>query len=252
MLSTNDLNVTNVSKTFGGLVAVRSLSFEVSSNAITSIVGANGAGKTTLFNMISGFERPTEGSIHFKGRRIDGMRPDVIARLGLGRLFQEVRIFKKLTALENTLVALPEFSGSSLRQVVRWQNPRHRRHAIAKAEYLLDQVGLSDRGSARAEDLSYGQQKLLALGRLLAADSDFLLLDEPTSGLSSTMIKKILEIIRSLIDQGRTALIIEHDMKVVKEISDWIHFLSDGKLLCSGPPDLVLNDEAVRQTYLLL
>jgi branched-chain amino acid transport system permease protein len=253
MHSSNALQVVNVTKAFDGLIAVRGLSLDVPSQVVTSIVGANGAGKTTLFNMISGFEKPTKGSIYFNGLRIDGTRPDAIARLGVGRLFQDVRVFNKLTVLENMLVALSDFSETPFRLLFRWRKARrYERAAVTAAERWLEQLGLLDRLSARAEALSYGQQKLLALARLLAADFNVLLLDEPTSGVSSAMVDRILDLIRNVVSQGKTVLIIEHDMKVVKEISNWIHFLSDGQVMSSGSPEVVLNDPTVRRTYLLL
>jgi ABC-type branched-subunit amino acid transport system ATPase component len=253
MRSNSVLQVVNVSKAFDGLAAVRGLSLDVPSQGVTSLIGANGAGKTTLFNLISGFEKPDGGAIYFNGLRIDGTRPDAVARLGIGRLFQDVRVFNKLTVLENVLVALSGFPEMPFRPTFRWgEARRHERAAVEAAERCLEQLGLSDRLSARAEALSYGQQKLLALGRLIAADFEFLLLDEPTSGVSSAMVERILGLIRNMAAQGRTVLIIEHGMKVVKEISDWVHFLSGGQVMCSGPPALVLNDPVVRRTYLLV
>lgn len=246
------LELREVSKSFGGLRAVDRVSAVFESGRITALVGPNGAGKTTLFHLIGGVLQPDEGIILYNGTRLNGLPPWKVARLGIGRLFQDVRVFGKLSVLENVLTAFPDQLGENpfwsilLRAKVMHQEEG----VIEQAKHLLAFVGLQEYADEPAENLSYGQQKLLAIARLLAAGSTALLLDEPTAGVNPGMVKSILELLRQLTGEGRTTVIIEHDMSVVMEVADWVYFMDDGQIVARGTPEEVLGDAAVRAAYL--
>lgn len=246
------LTVAGVSKRFGGLTAVDDLSFDVQPGRITSLIGGNGAGKTTAFNLITGYLAPDRGSIHFRGQRIDGLAPHRIARAGISRGFQELRLFNRLTALDNVRVAVPGQRGESLLRALLGGSAMQRETQAVDdaAAAVLAGLTLSHQSDTLAERLSYGQQKLLALGRLAASGGDFLMLDEPTSGLSPAMVDDFCERMRALVEQGRTLLLIEHNVEIVMKLSDWIIVLHQGRRIAEGTPDTVRCDEAVMHTYL--
>jgi ABC-type branched-subunit amino acid transport system ATPase component len=239
-------------KSFGGVRAVADLSVSFEAGRVTALIGPNGAGKTTLFHLIAGLIHPDGGEINYQGKRIDHIPAYSIARLGIGRLFQDVRIFNKLTTLENVLVAYRGQVGESpLGSVLhRRKVATQERNNLRQAIHYLSFVGLSDLSEARAEDLSYGQQKLLAVARLLAADAEVFLLDEPTSGVNPGMVKEIITLIRQLAAQGKTVVLIEHDMSVVIEVADWVYFMDEGQIVAFGLPDEVLADRNIRAIYL--
>lgn len=252
MLPAVTLECVNLVKSFGGLRAVDGVSLSFEAGKVTGLVGPNGAGKTTLFHLICGALKPDSGEVLYRGRPIQGLPPWVIAQMGIGRLFQDVRVFPKLTVLENVLVAQAHQRGERVaaalfaRPAVR----REERAATAAALDLLDFVGLADYAGQPAEALSYGQQKLLAIARLLGAGADVLLLDEPTAGVSPTLIHRLLEVIRGLAGQGCTVVLIEHNMNVVLDVADWVYFLSEGNVAAFGLPIEVLGDSSVRAAYL--
>lgn len=243
----------DVVKTFGGVIAVNTgQDIWFRSGRVTALVGPNGAGKTTLFHLIAGTMHPDSGDILYNGKRISNLPAWQIARLGLGRLFQDVRIFNKLTALENVVVAFQQQLGEN--PVAPFFLPRAvaKREAALKreAEELLRFVGLQHQKTDLGEALSYGQQKLLAIARLLAAHSDVLLLDEPTAGVNPEMVKHLISVIRRLASDGKTIVVIEHNVNVVTEIADWVVFMDEGQVIGFGPPSEVLSDERVRAAYI--
>jgi len=246
------LELQSITKTFGGIVAVDDVSLTVSEGKITSLIGPNGAGKTTLFNLISGFLKPDKGAIYYNNHhRLDGLPPWKIARLGIGRLFQDVRVFDRLSVLDNVLLAENNpCENPFLSLLQRKKMRRLEKENIKEAGRWLEFVGLSDMRDTLAENLSYGQQKLLAIARLLMGRFDLFLLDEPTAGVNPTMVKPILGLIRRFSNEGKTVIVIEHNMMVVLEISDWVYFLDDGMVVSSGLPDDVLRDATVRKSYL--
>lgn len=248
----NTLELEKVSKSFGGLRAVNDVSATFEAGRITALIGPNGAGKTTLFHLIGGVLRPDAGLIRYKGRRIDGLPPWRIARYGIGRLFQDVRVFNKLTALENVLSAFPHQLGENplWSLVLRPKVVQQERQLTHQARQLLQFVGLHDHADAPAESLSYGQQKLLAIARLLAARADALLLDEPTAGVNPEMVKEILALLRQLANNGKLVILIEHNMSVVMDIADWVYFMDEGKIIAEGTPNEVLGNSTVRAAYL--
>jgi ABC-type branched-subunit amino acid transport system ATPase component len=246
------LELEGLSKRFGGLTAVQDLSFSVQPGKITSLIGGNGAGKTTVFNLITGYLSPDAGRILFKGQRIDGMAPHRIARTGISRGFQELRLFNRLTALDNVLVAIPAQKGESiLRAILGGRKIRDEAQAsAARGRAVLEELTIADHAGALAERLSYGQQKLLGLGRLVAAKGDCLLLDEPTSGLSPAMIEDFCSRMRALVAAGRTILLIEHNVEIVMRLSDWVIVLHEGGKIAEGPADEIRHNASVMHTYL--
>lgn len=251
-MSATLLELENLSKRFGGLTAVTNLSFGVRAGTITSLIGGNGAGKTTVFNLITGYLAPDAGRIVFRGSRIDGLAPHKIARTGISRAFQEGRLFNRLSALDNVLTAIPGQRGESILRALLG-GPALKTEAMsneARAHALLQDLTIAAHAGALAERLSYGQQKLLGLGRLLAAEGEFLLLDEPTAGLSPALVGEFSERIRSLVTSGKTILLIEHNVEVVMRLSDWVIVLHQGAKIAEGPPEEIRRDESVMHTYL--
>jgi len=251
-MSTTLLELENLSKSFGGLTAVADLSFGVRAGTITSLIGGNGAGKTTVFNLITGYLAPNAGSVRFRGRRIDGLAPHMIARTGISRGFQEGRLFNRLSALENVLAAIPGQRGESILRALLGGRALKAEAELneVRGRAVLQDFTIADHADALAERLSYGQQKLLGLGRQLATNGDFLLLDEPTAGLSPALVEEFTERIRSLVTAGKTILLIEHNVEVVMRLSDWVIVLHQGGKIAEGPPEEVRRNESVMHTYL--
>lgn len=243
----------DLTKAFGGLRAVDGVDADFEAGKVTALIGPNGAGKTTLFHLMTGFLRPDAGQVLYQGRRIDGLPPWRIARMGIGRLFQDVRVFARLSALDNVQIAFRRQPSESPLGAVLWNLLARDREAalIEEARRLLSFVGLLEYERTPAEDLSYGQQKLLAIARLLAMGSDVLLLDEPTAGVQPTMVRQILDLIRRLAhEEGRTVVVIEHNMNVVLEVADWVYFMNEGQIVAFGLPQEVLADTEVRSIYM--
>jgi len=247
-----DLTLENLSNSFDGLKAVDGVSLSFGAGRVTSLIGPNGAGKTTIFNLITGFLRPDEGTISYHGNRLDGLPPWRIAQCGIGRLFQDVRVFERLSAMDNILAAGRRQPGENPLASIfsRKKLLEAEKKNREKARKWLQYVGLAEQERAYAEDLSYGQQKLLALARLLNNEAETLLLDEPTAGVQQQMVQSLLDLIRRLAEEGKTVVVIEHNMTVVMEVSDWVFFLDEGKLVSFGLPDDVLGDPEVRKAYI--
>lgn len=249
----NSLILNNVGKRFGDFWALRGVRATVPAGKITAFIGPNGAGKTTLLHLIGGTLRPDEGSIRFRGEELSGLPPHQIARRGIGRQFQDVRVFGGLTVLDNVLVGMiPHRQQDSY---MAWFGRRVARRLVReyqeKAEKWIEHVGLQDEMSRNARELSFGQQKLLSIARLLACGFQFLLLDEPTAGLSPRMIEKITALIREAVDKrGVTVALVEHNMTVVADLAYWIHFLNEGRVAFSGERSHVLGNKSVRQMYM--
>ncbi len=246
------LKILNLTKSLEGLKVVDSVSIDIARGRITGLIGPNGAGKTTLFNLISGLLRPDKGEIWFEDKRIDTLPSWQIARAGIGRLFQDIRIFRKLSVLENILLADPNHPGElPLNLFFNYRNiARIEQKHLESAEYWIEFVGLEGKKDSPAGSLSFGQQKLLAIARLLAGGHKFLLLDEPTAGVNPAMIKSLLNLIQRIVKGGKTVLFIEHNMNVVLKIADWVYFLDEGRVTSFGRPEEVLGDTEVRKAYL--
>jgi len=246
------LELRHITKSFDGLKALDDLSLAFEQGRITSLVGPNGAGKTTLFNVISGLLLPEHGEIFYHGTPLNGFTPWQRAQRGIGRLWQDVRVFEKLTTLDNVLLAKKRNLGEGILSnffLVPAVN-KFERHNREQAHHWLAFVGLSGKERTLAGDLSYGQQKLLAVARLLANDAQLLLLDEPTSGIHPHLVDTILEVIRKIVKEGRTVIVIEHNFSIVFEISDWICLMDKGRIELAGIPDQVARAPLLREVYL--
>jgi len=225
--------VIELHKHFGGVRAVNGVSFALERGRIYGLIGPNGSGKTTLFNCITGVERRDAGRILLDGARIDGLKPYQIARRGVGRTFQVIRVFPELTALENLLVVT-----SGPREV-----------AETRARELLAFVKLEGLAGEYAGNLSYGQQKLVEFVRMLMRDPSLVLLDEPAAGVNRTLLNDLLEAVRGLRDQGKTVLLVEHDMKVVMGLCETVFVLDYGEKIAEGPPGVIQADARVIEAY---
>jgi branched-chain amino acid transport system ATP-binding protein len=250
----NILESSAITKKFGGLTAVNSVDFTVRRGSISSLIGPNGAGKTTFFNMITGLYVPTSGDFVFAGRRLNGRKPHEVTALGIGRTFQNIRLFSFMTALENVQVGMHSRLTATLPSIlaltkrVREEEANARKRALD----LLEYVGLSRR---RADDLSrnlpYGDQRRLEIARALATDPLLLLLDEPTAGMNPQETDELTALIRRVRDErGVTVLLIEHDMKVVMGISERVTVLDHGAKIAEGSPEEVRSNEQVIEAYL--
>ena len=233
-----------ISKTFGGLKAVDNVSFTLRAGIITALVGPNGAGKTTLFNAMTGHLVPDHGTVTFRAQSILGLPYWKIARLGIGRTFQDLRLFSHMTVLENVTTATE--SGSWL-----WQTGKRtaRTERTARSERALEATQLQGRRDRRAVDLSYAERKFLSIARIMASGARLWLLDEPASGLDRGSYNRFLSLLRNEVQSGVTICIIEHNLDIVQSISDRIAFLDQGKLLAEGEPKTILSDPALAAIY---
>src|SRR5438552_2599462 len=247
------LTAENVTKRFGGLVAVNALSFDIEQGAIVSVIGPNGAGKTTFFNCIAGFYSIDEGRIVFDGTPINGLRPDQIARLGINRTYQNLRLLANMTAIENVLVGEHRHLNAPwITAVLNTPGVKaEEKMAIDEARRLLRYVGLQGRGDILASKLPYGDQRRLEVARALATKPRLLLLDEPTAGMNPTEKAQMTAFIRGLRDDlGVTILLIEHEMRVVMGISERITVLNYGEKLAEGTPREIQTNPLVIEAYL--
>jgi ABC-type branched-subunit amino acid transport system ATPase component len=240
------LEVNGVTKAFGGVVANHNISLTVAKDKIVGLIGPNGSGKTTLFNSIVGYHPIDAGSIRFEGRELSALRVPQIARLGLLRTFQQTRIFGKMTCMQNMLVSVPR-AQQSWWFMLRRAAPQD----VGRAEELLQFVGLKAKRFLRAGDLSFGQQKLLELAMTLMNKPQMLLLDEPTAGINPTLINGLMDRLRRANREfGITLLVIEHNMRVIMNLAEYIYCLAHGELLAEGEPEQVRNDRRVIDAYL--
>lgn len=240
------LSAHNVSRAFGGVQALDLCSLDVQKGSITGLIGPNGSGKTTLFNVITGYVKPDAGTVTFDGKDITGARPDKVFALGVGRTFQLTRIFARMSVVENMLVAT-QHGESWLRGLTRSKSTKSEMDAAME---WLDFVGIARLADLQAGALSYGQRKLLELAYVLVADPDVILLDEPAGGVNLTLINGISEKIRTLNKDGKTFLIVEHNMEFVMGLCDTVTVMHQGKDLVSGTPLEVRSNPLVLDAYL--
>ncbi|MEJ2010723.1 MAG: ABC transporter ATP-binding protein [Anaerolineales bacterium] len=247
------LRSSQVTKRFGGLVAVSEFDFEVPSDSIVSIIGPNGAGKTTYFNCVTGFYAIDEGEISFEGERIDGLSPDHIAHHHISRTYQNIRLFANMTAIENLLVGMePRLRSHWYGAVLGLPGTKAEEDsAIEEARQLLHFVGLAGKGDLLAKNLPYGDQRRLEIGRAIANQPRLLLLDEPTAGMNPQESADTMHFIRRLRDElGITILLIEHDMRVVMGISERVTVLDYGVKIAEGTPEQIQRNTQVIEAYL--
>jgi branched-chain amino acid transport system ATP-binding protein len=247
------LQAVDVRKEFGGLVAVNNVDFTIPKGAIVSLIGPNGAGKTTFFNMLTGVYVPTAGKIVFDGTDVTGRPPHAITKLGVGRTFQNIRLFAHMSALENVLVGMhARLKGGIIRSILGTPGiRREERGARERARDLLRFSGLPGRDNQLARNLPYGDQRRLEVARALATEPKLLLLDEPTAGMNpqeTTSFTEFVSVLRE--EHGLTVLMIEHDMKVVMGISDHVTVLDYGEKIFEGSPQEAQKDERVIEAYL--
>ncbi len=246
------LRVEQLTKRFGGLVAVSSVTFEVPTGRVTSLIGPNGAGKTTMFNIISGVLPPDDGRVHFADTDITGWPPHRVTQLGLGRTFQNVQLFPNLNALENVMVARYCRTGSGLLDAVCWlpRDRADRREMMEHADRLMEWVGLSDQRRLMPKELPYGDQRRLEIARALATSPKLLILDEPTAGMVAKEAREVVELMGRLTESGITLLLIEHNMNVVMSVSDKVVVLNFGKKIAEGTPLEIQRNADVIEAYL--
>lgn len=243
------LEIASLTKRFGGLVAVDGLDLEVKEGSIHAVIGPNGAGKTTLFNLISGAEAPTQGSIRFQGRIIDAMPAHQRVRFGVRRTFQNIRLFEELSVHENVLVGQHAIASSGLTSLFAYRNRADRRQR-EEAFAILHRLNIGEYAERQAGSLPYGPKRLVEIARAMASKPKLLLLDEPTSGMNATETAEVSRQIRAIRDGGVTVLLIEHHMEVVADLSDTITVLNFGSKIAEGTSEEILKEPAVIEAYL--
>ncbi len=246
------LSLENVTIKFGGLVAVNDVTLDIPDGSIFGLIGPNGAGKTTLFNLISGVYKPTSGKIYFGGKQIEGTTPYKINELGIARTYQNINLFKKMTALENVMVGCHTKSNSGIfDSIIKTKKHKNEEKAILeKSMEILKSMGLEDKANLKASNLSYGEQRRLEIARAMASEPKLILLDEPAAGMNANEKLELNETIKKINKLGITVLLVEHDMKVVMNICDTVCVLNYGKKLCVGDPDYVTSNDEVIEAYL--
>jgi ABC-type branched-subunit amino acid transport system ATPase component len=251
------LSIDTACKFFGGVKAVTNVSFDVEASKITSVIGPNGAGKTTLFNCITGIYNPTSGQIMFRGNKPDftditAWRPDRVAYQGISRTFQNIRLFKTLTVMQNVKLGFhPRTHAGVLGALLPLPTSRREERQISLAALkCLDFVGLANKAGHQAGDLAYGDQRRVEIARALASSPSLLLLDEPAAGMNPQETEDLMALIRKILDAGITVILIEHDMKLVMKISDSVFVLDHGELIAGGGPEEVSGNPKVVEAYL--
>ena len=241
----------NIVRQFGGLTAVDVEHVEVQRGVITALIGPNGAGKTTFFNLLTGFDRPSQGTWSFNGDGLNKVPAYKVSRMGMVRTFQLTKVLSKLTVIENMRVGATGQRGETLLQAMfrpLWSSQEA--DNTARADDLLERFLLIKKREDFAGSLSGGQRKLLEMARALMAEPELVMLDEPMAGVNPALKQSLLGHVKSLRDEGRTVLFVEHDMDMVRDISDWVIVMAQGKIVAEGPPDTVMSNPAVIDAYL--
>ena len=241
----------HITRSFGGLTAVDVEHVEIQRGVITALIGPNGAGKTTFFNLLTGFDRPDSGDWSFNGRSLKRVPAYRIARMGMVRTFQLTKVLSKLTVIENMRVGATGQKGETLLSAMfrpLWQ--RQEDSNTERADSLLERFLLIKKREDFARELYGGQRKLLEMARALMADPELVMLDEPMAGVNPALKQSLLGHVKALRDDGRTVLFVEHDMDMVRDISDWVIVMAQGKIIAEGPPDSVMGDQRVIDAYL--
>jgi neutral amino acid transport system ATP-binding protein len=241
----------NVRRTFGGLIAVDVDHVEIQRGVITALIGPNGAGKTTFFNLLTGFDAPDDGAWSFNGRSLKGVPAYRVARRGMVRTFQLTKVLSRLTVVENMRTGATGQKGETLLRAMFpfvWRSQED--DITERADSLLERFLLDAKREDFAGSLSGGQRKLLEMARALMAEPEMVMLDEPMAGVNPALKQSLLQHVKSLRDEGRTVLFVEHDMDMVRDISDWVIVMAQGKIIAEGPPDSVMSDPRVIDAYL--
>ncbi|MCD2493657.1 ABC transporter ATP-binding protein [Lacrimispora sp. NSJ-141] len=246
------LKTDGVTIRFGGLVAVNKVSIHVRKGQITGLIGPNGAGKTTFFNCISGVYKPSEGHVIFDGKNVEGLRPHKINEIGMARTYQVINLFRKMTVQENIMVGMhTRLKSNFWSDMLHLPNQRKEEKFVREeTEKWMEFVGLQDMANQQAGSLSYGKQRLLEIVRGLASDPKLILLDEPVAGMNSKEKEEFDALLRRILDLDVTILMIEHDMKLVMGVCDYVYCLEHGTLLAEGVPEVVQNHPDVIAAYL--
>jgi len=246
------LKIAHVSKSFGALTAVEDVSFSLGENPISGLIGPNGSGKTTLFHLITGFYKLDKGSIHFLDQKISGLPSYIISQRGIVRTFQQTRVLPFLSTLDNLIAAAPNQLGEKILPLFFQPGrvAREERQNKEKAKSILETLELIKLQHTAAGDLSYGQQKLLEIGRVLMAEPKLIILDEPTAGINPNLIRHLVKILKTLTDQSIKIFLIEHNMPLVSELCDEIFVMDSGSLIFSGTPAEVQKNPRVIEAYL--
>jgi branched-chain amino acid transport system ATP-binding protein len=246
------LEAERLSITFGGVRAIDGVSISIASGQVFSIIGPNGSGKTTLFNLVSGIYTANDGSIRLAGETVTGLAPDQLARRGLSRTFQNLQIFSRMSVLENVMVGRHRHERTGiLADLLHWPSVARQNQATRQAaRAALARVGLADAADRPAGSLAYGALKRLEIARALASEPKLLLLDEPAAGCNPVETQEIDRVIRSIVKDGITVVLVEHDMRLVMNISDRVHVLASGRTLTEGTPEQVRSNAAVIEAYL--
>lgn len=245
------IKATGVKRRFGGLTAVDVEHLEVQRNAITALIGPNGAGKSTFFNLLTGFDRPQEGEWFFNGYSLQSRSPAQVARAGMVRTFQLTKALSRMTVMENMRLGAAGQRGENLfRALVPPVWRQQEEDITAKAEELLARFKLDTKKDDYAGELSGGQRKLLEMARALMSDPEIVMLDEPMAGVNPALTESLLDHIVQLREEGVTILFVEHDMHMVRRISDWVVVMAEGRIIAEGPPETVMANPAVQDAYL--
>lgn len=245
------LEVHGLSRSFGGLKAVDDFSMTLEKSKVTALVGPNGCGKTTAFNLVTGFLKPDQGRIVFQKKDITNLPAYKMPHIGIVRSWQDVRNFQGMTVLDNVLIANQDQSGERLRKLffTPWRVKKEEKENLEKALFFLDKVGLLKKRWEIARNLSYAEQKLLAIARLLSTGAEVLLLDEPSSGVDPNWVKRLMGIIRDLAESGKTVCIVEHNLEVVRGVSDTVYFMAEGKKITQGTAEELMADPKLGEIY---
>ncbi len=244
------LEVKNVTKQFGGLLALDDVSFQVEEGEIRGLIGPNGAGKSTMFKNIAGFYAPTKGDIYYKGENISGKKPHTIAEMGVVRTFQETTLFQEMTVFENVLVGRHITARTNVFSAILGLDRKQQAAARDKVMEVLDFMGLSDRKDQPAADLPLGSQRALALAIALASEPKLMLMDEPFAGMNPEETNHMMDLTRKVRESGVTIVLVEHDMKAVMGLCSYLTVLNFGQVLAQGSPDEIRNNDKVIEAYL--